>query len=144
MKPQAAHAQSCDRRPACDPLAAHLARRRIDRAQYLAGQEFQRCYRLADRRRPDQLDGLDDDQRAAWKSLDQSYKALGADGSALVNDVLIHGMTTKQIAEARGLTGQGWEKFLRMRLRECLGTLAQIHGFTQPLSPAPPSARRSR
>jgi hypothetical protein len=89
-----------------DPLAAHLARHRIDRASYLAGREFQRCYRLADERRPDQPGGLDVDQRTAWESLDRSYKALGADGSALIKDVLIHGMTTRQIAEARGLTGR--------------------------------------
>jgi hypothetical protein len=43
-----------------DPLADHLARGRIDQAQYRAAREFQRQFTLADKRRPDALtDGQD-------------------------------------------------------------------------------------
>jgi len=115
----------------CDPLAAHLARHRIDRASYLAGREFQRCYRLADERRPDQPGGLDVDQRTAWESLDRSYKALGADGSALIKDVLIHGMSAGEVAKSRGKAGQDGGRFYRMRLQECLRTLAEVYGFAR-------------
>jgi YD repeat-containing protein len=42
---------------------------------------------------------------AAAEALAKSYRALGADGSALVRAMLIDGLTSKQIAEARGLKG---------------------------------------
>ena len=51
-----------------------------------------------------------------------------ADGSAVVHDMLISAMSAKQVAESRGMTGLGWEKFYRMRFLECLGTLAVTHG----------------
>ena len=97
-----------------------FARKRIDRASYLAGREFQRLYHLADRRRPDEPDALAEDQRAAWEILTKVYKQLGKDGSALINDVLIDAKTTKQIAEPRGKAGPDWERFYSRRLWECL------------------------
>jgi hypothetical protein len=75
--------------------------------------EFQRCYQLADKRRAEQPGALADDQRAAWESLAKCHRALGADGSALVNDLLIRGMTAKQIAASRGLAGE--ERFFAKR-----------------------------
>lgn len=127
-----------------DPLAEHLSRGRIDQAQFRAAREFQRCFALADKRQPVDLEReRPDDQSAAWKALARCYRALGADGSALVNDVLIHGLSAKDVATARGLTGQGWERFFSMRLRECLTTLAETLGFTSEQKEARPVTRSS-
>ena len=35
----------------------------------------------------------------------------GADGTALVHDMLISAMTTKQIAESKGMVEQEWERY---------------------------------
>ena len=48
---------------------------------------------------------LSDAQAKAWLWLSKCYRKLGADGSALVDDVLLPGMSAKQIAEAQGLKG---------------------------------------
>ena len=69
----------------------------------------QRHFAVADKRRPaalerEQPNNLTENQLAAWKALARCYRALGADGSALVNDVLIDAKTAKQIAELRGRT----------------------------------------
>ena len=112
-----------------DPLAEHFARRRIDRARYLA-REFQKHFAIADKRRPVDLEReRPDDQSAAWKWLAKAYRALGADESALVNDALIRSRTTKQIMESRGRTGPEWEPYFAKRVWECLGTLAVVYGF---------------
>ena len=39
------------------------------------------------------------------------WAKLGADGTALVHDMLISAMTTKQIAESRGMAEQEWERY---------------------------------
>jgi hypothetical protein len=114
-------------RKSYDPLADHFARGRIDEAQYAAGREFQKHFAIADKRR---LDAPTDSQDAAWKSLAKCYRALGADGSALVNDVLIDAKTTKQIAESRGKTGLDWERYFVRRFRECLNCLVLVFGFS--------------
>jgi hypothetical protein len=62
--------------------------------------------------------------------LAKCYRALGADGSALINDVLIDAKTARQITESRGKKGLDWERFYSMRLRECLNTLAGVYGFS--------------
>jgi hypothetical protein len=71
-----------------EPLADHLARGRITQAQYLAAQEFRKHYRLA-----------------AGKMLTESYRALGADGSAVVHDMLINAMSAKEVAAHVGFSG---------------------------------------
>ena len=113
--------------PNRDLLTHHLARKHINRAQYDAGREFRRIFELADKRR----DGanLADDQDAAWKALAKCYRQLGHDGSALVHDMLIDGMTAKQVAEARGNLGAGWPKYYARRYFMCLSTLAETFGF---------------
>ena len=124
----------------CDPLADHFARRRIDMAQFMAGREFQKHFRIADRRSEDRKargitigfewpDALTADQQAVWKWLAKCYQQLGKDGCAIVHDALIDGKTTKQIAESRGKTGLDWERFYARRLWECLATLAEVYGF---------------
>jgi hypothetical protein len=101
----------------------------------LAGREFQRHFGIADKRRAvdfelERQGNLTADQLLAWKWLAKCYRALGADGSALINDVLIDAKTARQITESRGKKGLGWERFYNMRLRECLNTLAGVYGFS--------------
>ena len=96
-----------------DPLAAHLARGHITQAQYLAAQEFRKLY------------------AAKAERLAKPDSELGADGSSIVCDVLIAGMTTRQIATSRGKIGPDWERYYARRLRECLATLAAIYGFSK-------------
>ena len=111
-----------------DPLAHHLARKHISRAQYDAGREFQRIFALADKRRPGAH--TTSDQDAAWKAMAQCYRQLGHDGSALINDMLIGGLSAKQVAEARGMKGQQWPLYFARRYFEALNTLAETLGFT--------------
>jgi hypothetical protein len=59
-------------------------------------------------------------------------RELGADGAALVRDVLILGMTMEQISVHRALRGQRWMDYFAKRLRECLDRLALIYGFATP------------
>ena len=68
-------------------------------------------------------------QRKAVLRLNRIERELGADGSALVHEVLILGMTMEQIGERRGLGGQRWIDYFARRLRECLDRLAQAYGF---------------
>lgn len=124
-----------------DPLGDHLARKHIDQAQYLAGREFQKQFGLAERgpramQMVEAVDGsppretLTDAQLMAGKWLTRCYERLGADGSVLMHDMLIHAMTTRQIAAARGLAGADWERFFAKRIWECLNTLALVYGFS--------------
>jgi hypothetical protein len=100
-----------------DPLADHLARRRISQAQYLAGKEFQKHH------------AAKDGEPLAGKWLAKCTFELGQDGTDVIRDALIQNMATRQIAEARGKTGPQWERFYFRRLWECLNTLAELYGF---------------
>jgi hypothetical protein len=124
-----------------DPLGDRHARGHIDQAQFEAGRQFQKQFLIAERgpkavQFSEAVDGnppresLTDKQLAAWKWLAKCYRRLGADGSALVNDVLIHARTTKQVAASRGMAGQEWEKYYSRRLSECLNTLALVFGYS--------------
>lgn len=124
-----------------DPLADHHSRGHIDEAQYRAGREFQRHFGIAERgpraiQWSEAVDGdpprenLTDGQLMAGKWLSKCYRKLGADGSAIVHDVLVHAMTTKQVAKSRGMAGQDWERYFAKRLWECLNTLARVYGFS--------------
>lgn len=117
-----------------DPLAAHFARGRLSEAQYRAGREFQRLYQLADKRRPEQTDGLDESQTKAWRALTACYRELGQDGSAVINAALIDGASAKEIAASRGCKGADWERFYRRRLAEALDCLVAVYGFSERLT----------
>lgn len=123
-----------------DPLADHHARHHIDEAQYQAGRKFQEDFERAERgpRAVDLKEAVDggqmpepltETQRKAAKSLAVAYRALGADGSALAHDILVHGRTMSQIAASRGLFGERWQKYFGMRFHECLNCLAIVYGF---------------
>jgi hypothetical protein len=124
-----------------DPLADHLSRGHIDEAQYLAGREFQRHFGIAERgpramQMAEAVDGsppretLTDEQIRASKWLTRCYGELGRDGAALVHDMLISNLTTRQIAQSRGMVGSDWERYFARRLFLCLDTLALVFGFS--------------
>jgi hypothetical protein len=100
------------RRKSSDPLAHLLARKRIDRQQYLAGREYRKHARAG---------------TEAW--LQKCHMELGQDGTALVDSMLIEGRTAKEVAAAHGKLGQAWESYYSRRLGECLNTLAEVFGF---------------
>ena len=68
-------------------------------------------------------------QRKAVLRLNRAERELGADGAALVHDVLVQGMTMEQVGERRGLRAQRWKDYFVRRFRECLDRLALIYGF---------------
>jgi hypothetical protein len=124
-----------------DPLGDLHARHMIDEAQYQAGRAFQHDFETAERGAravdpsKEYVDGglapepISEAQRRAARQLAIVHRALGADGSAIVHDVLVHNRTRKQVAESRGLAGQAWQDYYGKRFRECLDCLAKVYGF---------------
>jgi hypothetical protein len=124
-----------------DPLGRMHVREQIDDVQYQGGRSFQRDFELAGRgpqavdttREP--VDGgrgvveIPEDQYKAARRLKNIFQALGLDGSALTRRVLVDGQTCAQIARARGLKGERWERYFGHRFRECLDRLAVEYGF---------------
>ena len=127
-----------------DPLGRLHAHHQIDDAQYRGGRAFQGDWERAERgpRAVDttrefvdggqRRDPITEGQRHAVLRLNRAEHELGSDGSALVHDVLILGMTMEQIAERRGLQTKRWQDYFARRLKECLGRLALIYGFATP------------
>ena len=129
-----------------DPLADHLARGHIDQAQYEAGRAFQRWFAVAERGPralgwTEAVDGglpaetLTDEQLKAGKWLAKCYGALGRDGSVLMHEMLVDAKTTRQIAAARGMIGEDWNRYFSRRLFECLDTLAIVFGLANGATP---------
>lgn len=129
-----------------DPLGDHLSRGHINEAQYMAGREFQRLFGIAERgpramQMVEAVDGsparetLTDEQMWAGKRLTRCYVELGRDGSVLAHEMLIRNMTTRQIAAARGMIGNNWERYFAKRLFEALNTMAWVFGFANRTSP---------
>ena len=124
-----------------DPLGDLHARRQIDEAQYQGGRAFQSTFELAERGSRaidftlEYVDGglmpepITEAQRRATKQLVVVYRELGADGSAIVHDVLVHNRTRAQVAARRNLAGERWEKYYGLRFQECLDCLARVYGF---------------
>jgi hypothetical protein len=124
-----------------DPLGRLHSHRQIDEAQYQGGRAFQNDWEKAERGPQavdptrEHVDGgqmrepITERQRKAVLRLNRAERELGADGSALVHEVLILGMTMEQIGQRRGLRGQRWIDYFARRLRECLDRLALIYGF---------------
>lgn len=125
-----------------DPLGRLHARRQIDEAQYQGGRAFQNDWERAERgpRAVDPtreyVDGgqmrepITEGQRKAVLRLNRAERELGADGSALVHDILLHGLSTEQVGQRRGLRSQRWNDYFARRLQECLDRLALIYGLT--------------
>jgi hypothetical protein len=137
-----------------DPLARMHSHRQIDEAQYQSGRAFQDDWERAERgpravdTTRDYVDGgqarepITEGQRRAVLRLNRCERELGADGSALVHDILIHGMTMEQVGQRRGLRTQRWNDYFARRLRECLDRLALIYGFST--AAQPPDFRTAR
>jgi hypothetical protein len=113
-----------------DPLARLHSHRQIDEAQYQAGRAFQSDWEKAERGPravdPEYVDGgqsrepITEGQRKAVLRLNRAERELGADGSALVHDVLVQGLTMEQIGQRRGLFTKRWSDYFSRRFRECL------------------------
>jgi len=124
-----------------DPLARLHSHRQIDEAQYQGGRAFQNDWEKAERGPKavdptrEYVDGgqmrepITEAQRRAVLRLNRAGLELGADGSALVREVLVMGMTMEQVGQRRGLRSQRWNDYFARRLRECLDRLALIYGF---------------
>jgi hypothetical protein len=124
-----------------DPLGRLHSHHQLDEAQYRGGRAFQDDWEKAERgpRAVDPtreyVDGararepITERQRKAVLRLNRAERELGADGSALVHEVLILGMTMEQIGQRRELRGQRWIDYFARRFRECLDRLALIYGF---------------
>jgi hypothetical protein len=125
-----------------DPLGRLHSHHQIDEAQYQGGCAFQSDWEKAERgpRAVDPtreyVDGgqmrepITEGQRKAVLRLNRAERELGADGSAIVHDVLVHGMTMDQIGQRRGLTTQRWRDYFSRRFCECLDRLALLYGFS--------------
>jgi hypothetical protein len=124
-----------------DPLARLHSHRQIDEAQYQAGRAFQSDWEKAERGpraidpTREYVDGgqmrepITEGQRRAVLRLNSAERELGADGSALVHDVLVQGLTMGQIGQRRGLSTQRWNDYFSRRFRECLDRLALLYGL---------------
>ena len=124
-----------------DPLGKLHSHRQLDEAQYLGGRAFQSDWEKAERGPQavdptrEYVDGtrsrepITEGQRKAVLRLNRAERELGADGSALVHDILVLGLSMEQICQRRALQGQRWIDYLAKRFRECLDRLALIYGF---------------
>jgi hypothetical protein len=124
-----------------DPLAGLHARQFIDDAQFWGGRRFQADFEAAERgpRAIDPakefVDGgtlpepITEAQQKAALQLAVVYQTLGLNGSALTENVLIHGLTIEQVCVARGASSELERKYLGRRFRECLDCLAKIYGL---------------
>jgi hypothetical protein len=124
-----------------DLLGRLHSHRQVDEAQYQGGRAFQADWEKAERGPQavdptrEYVDGgrarepITEGQRKAVLRLNRVERELGADGSALVHEVLILGMTMEQVGQRRELRGQRWIDYFARRFRECLDRLALIYGF---------------
>jgi hypothetical protein len=139
-----------------DPLGRLHSHRQIDDTQYQAGRAFQDDWERAERGPQaidpgrDYVDGVQtrepitEGQREAVLRLNRAERDLGADGSALVHDVLVRGLTMEQIGQRRCLCTQRWKDYFSRRFRECLDRLALLYGLATETLPreTPPLSRR--
>ncbi|MGY8706398.1 hypothetical protein RAD16_11730 [Bradyrhizobium sp. 18BD] len=124
-----------------DPLGRLHSHHQIDEAQYRGGRAFQNDWERAERGPQavdptrEYVDGtgtrepVTESQRQAVLRLNRVQRELGTDGSALVYDVLVLGLTMNQIGELRAVRTQRWNDYFARRFRECLDRLALIYGF---------------
>ena len=138
-----------------DPLGRLHSHHQIDEAQYRAFQDDWECAergpQAVDPGR-DYVDGVQarepitEGQRKAVLRLNRAERELGADGSALVHDVLVRGMTMEQVGQRRCLQSQRWKDYFSRRFHECLNRLALLYGFATDttLRKPPPSSHRAR
>ena len=131
-----------------DPLARLHSRGQINEAQYRGGRAFQNDWERAERGPQavdptrEYVDGVQarepitEGQRKAALRLNRIERELGADGSALVHNVLVDGMTMEQVGQRRGLVTQRWKDYFSRRFQECLDRLALSYGFATEQRPS--------
>jgi hypothetical protein len=131
-----------------DPLARLHSRGQINEAQYRGGRAFQNDWERAERGPQavdpsrEYVDGVQtrepitEGQRKAALRLNRIERELGADGSALVHNVLVDGMTMEQVGQRRSLVTQRWKDYFSRRFQECLDRLALIYGFATEQRPS--------
>jgi hypothetical protein len=136
----------------CDPLGRLHAHHQIDEAQYRGGRAFQSDWERAERgpqavdTTREYVDGtgtrepVTESQRQAVLRLNRVERELGADGAALVHDVLVLGLTMDQVGQRRAVRTQRWNDYFARRFRECLDRLALVYGFAT----EPGASRRDR
>jgi hypothetical protein len=137
-----------------DPLGRLHSHHQIDEVQYQGGRAFQNDWEKAERGPQavdparEYVDGartrepVTEAQRKAVLRLNRIERELGADGAALVHEVLVQGMTMEQVGQRRGLRTQRWNDYFSRRFRECLDRLALIYGFsTEKKKPTAPMVR---
>lgn len=124
-----------------DPLGRLHDRHQIDEAQYLAGREFQRDWERAEKGpqaidpSKEAVDGgcmpdpIDEGQTKALVRINGVLRQLGGDGSAIVRDVLVHGLSMERVANRRDLGGERWIRYFGQRFRECLDCMAEYYGL---------------
>jgi hypothetical protein len=137
-----------------DPLGRLHAHHQIDEAQYRGGRAFQNDWERAERgpqavdTTREYVDGagtrepVTESQRQAVLRLNRVERELGTDGSALVYDVLVLGLSMDQIGERRAVRTQRWNDYFARRFRECLDRLALIYGFATETGTKRASQRR--
>jgi hypothetical protein len=135
-----------------DPLGRLHSHHQIDEAQFRGGRAFQDDWEKAERGpraldpTREYVDGggmrepITERQRRAVLRLNRIARELGTDGSVLMREMLVQGLTMEQVALRRGLRGQRWRDYFAKRLRECLDRLALLYGFatTSGASSKPP------
>ncbi|WP_409187823.1 hypothetical protein [Bradyrhizobium sp. RDM4] len=124
-----------------DPLGRLHSHHQIDEAQYRGGRAYQNDWERAERGPQamdptrEHVDGararepVTETQRQAVLRLGRVERELGTDGTALVHDVLVLGLTMDQIGERRAVRTQRWSDYFARRFRECLDRLALVYGF---------------
>jgi hypothetical protein len=137
-----------------DPLGRLHAHHQLDEAQYRGGRAFQNDWERAERgpqavdTTREYVDGagtrepVTESQRQAVLRLNRVERELGTDGSALVYDVLVLGLSMDQIGERRAVRTQRWNDYFARRFRECLDRLALIYGFATETGTKRASQRR--
>ena len=130
-----------------DPLGRLYSHHQLEEAQFQAGRAFQNDWERAERGPQavdpsrDYVDGVQarepvtESQRKAVLRLNRAERELGADGSALVHDVLVRGMTMEQVGQRRGVASQRWKDYFSRRFCECLDRLALVYGLATDKKP---------
>ncbi len=126
-----------------DPLFDMKAKGHIDQCDYVAGRHWQAAYENSEigsvkaiDPSKEAVDGgrlpevVTDIQRRGMQDIRAARIALGAEGDALIVDILGKGWSIGQSAIARGRHSDDDRRYIGRRFRECLATLAIRFGYS--------------